>query len=198
MREQGGDETAPTVGFHAWAYSAMFLWTVSQFTFWLGTLQEPECSTSIVVFMIISSLLLLCLTFSHCLVYASYETGCKAISVKYQREKDRLEANARSVRRTLLKVVFYEALLFLAVSVVAIPFLFINQIPKYLPGDEMLSCRVSWFLLLVDGAGCILMFVLWLLWVQYKPESLEFIFKTKKRASWDQKFYDEDKEERQK
>lgn len=179
-------------------YSCIFTWIVAQMTFWLGTLYEPECSTSVIAFLLLSSVLLFLLTFTHCLVYASYQTSSKLISVKYQREKDRLEDNAHSVRRTLLKAVFYEAMLLLLVSVTAFVFMIVEQIPKYLPGDMMLSCRIGWSLLLVDGIVCIIVFILWVLYHKYHFEWLEILFKNKKRHAWEETMFDQEKTEDQK
>eukprot|EP00927_Polykrikos_kofoidii_P035631 TRINITY_DN30185_c0_g1_i1.p1 TRINITY_DN30185_c0_g1~~TRINITY_DN30185_c0_g1_i1.p1 ORF type:complete len:194 (-),score=19.36 TRINITY_DN30185_c0_g1_i1:57-638(-) len=140
--------------FFAIVYTVSFLWISVQFTVLLSALDETHCPTTIVVLVAVNAIVLLGLSLSHCLTFASYQDS-RHISVRYDRERRKLKANAKSVRHYLqmgLRAAYIIELMFVFTK---LPLLIIQGLPPYREDDGNLGCRIGFCLLWIESVAII-------------------------------------------
>lgn len=157
-------------------YTALFVWLAAKVTFWLGTLSEEDCPSSIVALLGTTSATLFGLVLVHLLVYASCH-GSPLISVKYERERLRLLGNSRTVRRRLSRLLLLAYAAALLASLLAVPLLLLEGSPRSAPGsDGSLSCQLGWGVLWLEAASCTLLAAFRVLIHLYQIDSFEAAF----------------------
>lgn len=140
---------APESGYHAILYTVLFTWIAAKATFWLGSMQESECPTRIVVLLGVSFAVVMGVVITHSLLYAS-NFDSKLISMKYERERRIMRKNAWEVQQALRRLIKVLYIVMFLVGLAAASILPIGGMPKTVPEDGNISCQAGWIVLWVD------------------------------------------------
>lgn len=158
-------------------YALLSIWLVAQFSFGLGSFQEPDCPVAVYVISLLLGALMFLGMFTHCLIFASYQDS-RYISVKYQRERLKMESNAANLRKKLIPFLLTVTWsVFFGSLIVGPVFLMLEGLPvPQRSFDEVGCCRVTYVFLWLDAVFAFVGLVLYLAYRRSRPELLEPLF----------------------